>query len=210
MTTARQSLSVRLRLPGRPYSIKPPRGLTHFKPTWGGGGGRCLIETGRVFERGAYQEPITWSEQLPRPLVTAFSRTILFLERFWRKFRISDNRASNSWFTLRYTIIIIYEKSAVGGRWKQEWARAHNCWCCFEGGGSEKLWKTFLLWFSWQLWVEYFFLSSFSLCNVYVKQWRSASSLCWRVALRIPLHAFKFIYSLNSTQLQGEQTGSCI
>ena len=51
------------------------------------------IETGRVFERvferGAYQEPITWSEQLPRPLVTASSRTILFLERFWRKFRIS-------------------------------------------------------------------------------------------------------------------------
>ena len=44
-----------------------------------------------------------------------------------------NNRASNSWFTLRYTVIIIYEESAVGGRWKQEWARAHNCWCCFEG-----------------------------------------------------------------------------
>ena len=117
--------------------LSPPGGLLISNPLEGGGG-RCLIETGRVFERGAYQEPITWSEQLPRPLVTAFSRTILFLERFWRKFRISDNRASNSWFTLRYTIIIIYEKSAVGGRWKQEWARAHNCWCCFEG---RRKWK---------------------------------------------------------------------
>ena len=47
------------------------------------------MERGGGCERGAYQEPITWSEQLPRPLVTAFSRTILFLERFWRKFRIS-------------------------------------------------------------------------------------------------------------------------
>ena len=68
--------------------LSPPGGLLISNPLEGGGG-RCLIETGRVFERGAYQEPITWSEQLPRPLVTAFSRTILFLERFWRKFRIS-------------------------------------------------------------------------------------------------------------------------
>ena len=36
-----------------------------------------------------FQEPITWSEQLLCTRVTAFSRTILFLERFWRKFRIS-------------------------------------------------------------------------------------------------------------------------
>ena len=35
------------------------------------------------------QEPITWSEQLPCTRVTAFSRTSLFLERFWREFWIS-------------------------------------------------------------------------------------------------------------------------
>ena len=33
-----------------------------------------------------YQEPITWSEKLPCTLVTAFSWTSLFLERFWREF----------------------------------------------------------------------------------------------------------------------------
>ena len=32
------------------------------------------------------QEPITRSEQPPCPRVTAFSRTSLFLERFWREF----------------------------------------------------------------------------------------------------------------------------
>ena len=36
-----------------------------------------------------YQEPITRSEQLPCARVTAFSRTSLFLERFWREFWIS-------------------------------------------------------------------------------------------------------------------------
>ena len=35
------------------------------------------------------QKPITWSEQLPCAHVTAFSRTSLFLERFWREFWIS-------------------------------------------------------------------------------------------------------------------------
>ena len=69
--------------------LSPPRGLLISDPLEGWRGGRCLIETGRVFERGAHQEPITCRKQLPRPLVTAFSRTILFLERFWRKFRIS-------------------------------------------------------------------------------------------------------------------------
>ena len=34
------------------------------------------------------QEPITCSEQLPCTCVTAFSQTSLFLERFWREFRI--------------------------------------------------------------------------------------------------------------------------
>ena len=36
-----------------------------------------------------YQEPITRSEQLPCARVTAFSRTSLFLERFWLEFWIS-------------------------------------------------------------------------------------------------------------------------
>ena len=31
------------------------------------------------------QEPINWSEQLPCTCVTAFSKTSLFLERFWRE-----------------------------------------------------------------------------------------------------------------------------
>ena len=35
------------------------------------------------------QEPITWGEQLPCTRVTVFLQTSLFLERFWRKFRIS-------------------------------------------------------------------------------------------------------------------------
>ena len=36
------------------------------------------------------QEPITWSEQLPRCIcVTTLSRTSLFLEQFWREFLIS-------------------------------------------------------------------------------------------------------------------------
>ena len=35
------------------------------------------------------QGPITWSEQLPCTCVTAFSLTSLFLERFYREFRIS-------------------------------------------------------------------------------------------------------------------------
>ena len=35
------------------------------------------------------QDPITWSEQLPGARVMAFSRSSLFLERFWLEFRIS-------------------------------------------------------------------------------------------------------------------------
>ena len=31
-------------------------------------------------------QSLTWSEQLPRARVTAFSRTSLFLEQFWREF----------------------------------------------------------------------------------------------------------------------------
>ena len=35
------------------------------------------------------QEPISGSEQLPRARITAFSRTSLFLQRFWRELWIS-------------------------------------------------------------------------------------------------------------------------
>ena len=35
------------------------------------------------------RKPINWSEQLPCTRVTAFSRTSLFLERFWCELRIS-------------------------------------------------------------------------------------------------------------------------
>ena len=44
------------------------------------------VRTKNIFRT---QEPITWSEQLPCTRVTAFSRTSLFLERFWPEFRIS-------------------------------------------------------------------------------------------------------------------------
>ena len=46
----------------------------------------------RAYIRGGLQPdqgPITWSEQRPCTRVTTFSRTSLFLERFWREFRIS-------------------------------------------------------------------------------------------------------------------------
>ena len=36
-----------------------------------------------------FQEPIIWSEQLLCTRVTEFSRTIIFLARFWGEFRIS-------------------------------------------------------------------------------------------------------------------------
>ena len=46
--------------------------------------GMSVVPTGgRTY---GHQEPITRIEQLPYALVTAFSRTSLFLERFWRKF----------------------------------------------------------------------------------------------------------------------------
>ena len=49
--------------------------------------GMSVVPTGgRTY---GHQEPITRSEQLPYALVTAFSRTSLFLERFWGKFWIS-------------------------------------------------------------------------------------------------------------------------
>ena len=40
----------------------------------------------KVLNNHFSQEPIPWSEQLTCPRVTAFSRTSLFLERFWREF----------------------------------------------------------------------------------------------------------------------------
>ena len=43
----------------------------------------------KVLNNDFSQEPIPWSEQLTCPRVTAFSRTSLFLERFWREFWIS-------------------------------------------------------------------------------------------------------------------------
>ena len=43
----------------------------------------------KVLNNNFSQEPITWSEQLTCPRVTAFSRTSLFLERLWREFWIS-------------------------------------------------------------------------------------------------------------------------
>ena len=49
--------------------------------------GMSAVRTGgRTY---GHQEPITRSEQLPCALVTAFSRTSLFLERFWREVLIS-------------------------------------------------------------------------------------------------------------------------
>ena len=49
---------------------------------------RLLLKRVRSFNP-LNQEPITWSEQLPCTRVTVLSRTSLFLERFWREFRIS-------------------------------------------------------------------------------------------------------------------------
>ena len=58
---------------------------------------RFLIVSGiqysgiRITLHGAiqcFQEPITWSEQLPCVRVTAFAWTSVFLERFWRTFLI--------------------------------------------------------------------------------------------------------------------------
>ena len=43
----------------------------------------------KVLNNNFSQEPVTRSEQLTCPRVTAFSRTSLFLERFWREFWIS-------------------------------------------------------------------------------------------------------------------------
>ena len=43
----------------------------------------------QLFENCNQQEPITRSEQLSCTRVTAFSRTSLFLELFWRELRLS-------------------------------------------------------------------------------------------------------------------------
>ena len=40
----------------------------------------------KVLNNNFSQEPITRSEQLPCARVRAFSRTSLFLERFWREY----------------------------------------------------------------------------------------------------------------------------
>ena len=85
------------------------------------------------------QEPITWRVQLPRTLVTAFSRTSLFLERFWRDFRISfkpHKPVSKTYipendnlfvlmtlrFPLRYLIFRLRSKS-----WRRFHFRGKNC-----------------------------------------------------------------------------------
>ena len=61
------------------YNSLPLRWIINYSIAW------CPI----MVHFSQLQEPIIRSEQLPRARFTAFSRTSLFLERFWREFWIS-------------------------------------------------------------------------------------------------------------------------
>ena len=74
--------------------------ISNWKPTWSIGIVYLRAKFWRApNNRQIYQlnqETITQSEQLPCARVTAFSRTSLFLERFWREFWIFFNSTNPS------------------------------------------------------------------------------------------------------------------